>query len=156
MSGLYPSGGFPSDLSYVGRPNERFMWNRYLLEPVQPHSGEPLLGHEWVLPIVHGFVQQNNLSVFGRPVFVTLVARRSSAYAGPRFLKRGANEAGEVANEVETEQIVLDGRRATSFVQIRGSVPGLWGQEISNMMPKPQIFLKSKDLYCLVAGVKSS
>ena len=74
---------------------------------------------------------------------------------------------GDVANEVETEQIVLDSSasllraggcggqgRATSFVQMRGSVPGLWGQEMTNMMPKPQIFRKGKDAFCLIAGEK--
>ena len=54
---------------------------------------------------------------------------------------------GYVANEVETEQVVhdasvlsLDKARLTAFVQMRGSVPALWSQDISNkMMPKPMI-----------------
>ena len=53
-----------------------------------------------------------------------------------RFLKRGANFNGDVANEVETEQILadadvtnlLDLGRISSFVQVRGSVPGHWSQ----------------------------
>jgi len=32
------------------------------------------------------------LSVLGRVVFVTLIARRSRHYAGARYLKRGVNE----------------------------------------------------------------
>lgn len=39
-------------------------------------------------------------------VFITLIARRSRHYAGVRYLKRGVNIEGNVANEVETEQIV--------------------------------------------------
>lgn len=31
------------------------------------------------------------LLIYGRPVYVTLIARRSSKFAGTRFLKRGAN-----------------------------------------------------------------
>jgi hypothetical protein len=32
------------------------------------------------------------ISVLGRNVFVTLIARRSRYFAGARFLKRGAND----------------------------------------------------------------
>ena len=48
------------------------------------------------------------LTVLGRVVYVTLIARRSRYYAGARYLKRGVNEEGDVANEVETEQIVFE------------------------------------------------
>ena len=43
------------------------------------------------MPIIHGFVDQCNISIWGSPVLLTLIARRSSRYAGTRFLKRGAN-----------------------------------------------------------------
>lgn len=36
---------------------------------------------------------------------IVLIARRSALYAGTRFLKRGCNFEGAVANEVETEQV---------------------------------------------------
>lgn len=84
-------------------PEWRFVWNSHLLSPV--HSQ---LHPDWILYIVHGFIEQSNLNIFGRPVYVTLVARRSNRFAGTRFLKRGANMHGDVANEVETEQIVHD------------------------------------------------
>ncbi len=42
---------------------------------------------DWVLPIIHGFVDQANVSVFGASVLVTLIARRSNRFAGTRFLK---------------------------------------------------------------------
>ena len=32
-----------------------------------------------------------DISVYGKPVYLTLIARRSSYYAGARFLKRGAD-----------------------------------------------------------------
>lgn len=57
---------------------------------------------------------------------------------------------GDVANEVETEQIIHDASvmslTAGSFsscVQVRGSVPLHWSQDISTMMPKPPIRRKS-------------
>ena len=44
---------------------------------------------------------------------ITLIARRSRFYAGARLLKRGLCEGGDVANEVEVEQLVSDGKRGT-------------------------------------------
>jgi hypothetical protein len=64
---------------------------------------------QWVVPIIHGFLEQKVLSVFGVSVFVTLLARRSRFFAGTRYLKRGINSRGHVANDVETEQIVQTG-----------------------------------------------
>jgi hypothetical protein len=67
----------------------------------------------WLLPLVHGHVDQASrsysslltamadehsieLTVLGRVIFVTLIARRSRHYAGARYLKRGVND--EVRN----------------------------------------------------------
>ena len=48
------------------------------------------------------------LTVLGRVIFITLIARRSRHYAGARYLKSGVDDEGNVANEVETEQIVSE------------------------------------------------
>ncbi|CDU22957.1 related to FIG4-polyphosphoinositide phosphatase family member [Sporisorium scitamineum] len=92
--------------------NEKFIWNHHLLLPafaasehLRPHQ-DPR--NEWVLPLVYGFVDQAKLSVLNRTVYTTLIARRSRHFAGARFLKRGINERGHVANDVETEQIVSE------------------------------------------------
>lgn len=77
------------------KPHEKFIWNTHLLSNVIKD-----LHPDWLLYITHGFVGQSNMNVFGRSVYVTLIARRSSKYAGTRFLKRGANFQGDVANEV--------------------------------------------------------
>lgn len=75
-----------------------------------------------------------------------MISRRSKEFAGTRFLKRGANDEGHVANEVEIEQIVHDAVSSlhangcyTSFLQLRGSVPSFWSQDLTGMRPKPQI-----------------
>lgn len=67
---------------------------------------------QWLLPLVHGHVDQASkqrtnahpakpfslisqpleLTVLGRIIFVTLIARRSRHHAGARYLKRGVNE----------------------------------------------------------------
>lgn len=61
-----------------------------------------------------------------------------------RFLKRGVNEEGCVANDVETEQIVIsdvpDGStQISSVVQHRGSIPLFWSQQTSRFNVKPDI-----------------
>lgn len=48
--------------------------------------------------------------------------------AGTRYLSRGIDEQAEVANFVETEQVVLYENYAFSYVQVRGSVPLFWKQ----------------------------
>ncbi len=67
-----------------------------------------------------------------------------------RYLKRGVNEKGRVANDVETEQIVYGaGPRPTevsSVVQNRGSIPLFWSQETSKMNIKPDIICKLLNL----------
>lgn len=92
--------------------NDRFMWNHFLLRPAFFEKiREKKDASCWVLPLVHGFVDQASvlisfvvtlasaetglpaeLSVFGRTVYVTVIARRSRFFAGARFLKRGVND----------------------------------------------------------------
>ncbi|XP_044255636.1 polyphosphoinositide phosphatase isoform X2 [Tribolium madens] len=140
-----------SDYGIRSKPRLKFVWNTHLLTPE--------LHPDWLLYITHGFIGQSNINVFGRSVYVTLIARRSAKYAGTRFLKRGANFQGDVANEVETEQMVHDSgvssfsqSRFTSFVQMRGSIPGHWRQDMGKMVAKPAITMDLYDPYAETAG----
>ncbi|XP_077276266.1 polyphosphoinositide phosphatase FIG4 isoform X1 [Temnothorax americanus] len=142
------------DYGIRSNPQRRFVWNSHLLKPVEKD-----LHPEWILYVIHGFIGQSNVSIFGRSMYVTVIARRSNKYAGTRFLKRGANFDGDVANEVETEQIVHDSGvsssskgRFSSFVQMRGSVPAHWSQDVSKMVPKPTIICDLSDPYVETAG----
>ncbi|XP_018495844.1 polyphosphoinositide phosphatase [Galendromus occidentalis] len=137
------------------KPNEKFVWNSYLLEDLRESADS-----DWLLHITHGFVGQANISFYGRALYLTLIARRSRKYAGPRYQKRGANFEGYVANEVETEQILHDSSissfehgRFSSYVQMRGSVPAHWSQEVVKYVPKPQINIDIFDPYYAVAGM---
>uniref|UniRef100_A0A672H8R6 SAC domain-containing protein n=1 Tax=Salarias fasciatus TaxID=181472 RepID=A0A672H8R6_SALFA len=136
-------------------PYYKYVWNGKLLERVKD-----VVHHDWLMYIIHGFCGQSKLLIYGRPVHITLIARRSSRFAGTRFLKRGANCEGDVANEVETEQIVHDASvmsftagSYSSYVQVRGSVPLYWSQDISTMMPKPPIRLDQADPFAHVAAL---
>lgn len=67
---------------------------------------------------------------------------------------------GDVANEVETEQILCDASvmsftagSYSSYVQVRGSVPLYWSQDISTMMPKPPITCACKNMIFLMLAL---
>jgi len=137
--------------------HDMFVWNHHLLKPAAACLGNV---YEWCLPVVHGFINQSSIDVFGRLIYVTIIGRRSRFFAGARFLKRGANDLGYVANDVETEQIVSElqttsfhapGPRLfsnptyTSYVHHRGSIPLYWTQDNSGVTPKPDIDLNLTD-----------
>ncbi|KAL1339442.1 hypothetical protein HN51_027638 [Arachis hypogaea] len=124
-----------------------FVWNEFLTRGVRNN----LQNASWTVALVYGFFKQVKLSISGRDFHLTIIARRSRHYAGTRYLKRGVNEKGRVANDVETEQIVFadarDGSpmKISSVVQIRGSIPLFWSQEASPLNIKPDIILSKKD-----------
>jgi len=136
----------------------RFVWNSFLTRALRSRLADG--GGRWCLPLVHGFFEQRRLSVFGRPLTLTLLARRSRHYAGTRYRKRGLSEAGHVANEVEVETIVEGGRdwrsgaplRASS-VQHRGSIPLFWRQEFTSLSPKASVIVHQYDPVYDVTGV---
>lgn len=146
--------------------NEMFVWNHHLLEPATAALHNP---YDWCLSVVHGYVDQSALSVYwGRVVYVTIIARRSRYFAGARYLKRGANDLGYVANDVETEQIVSEmlttsfhapgptlfaNPNYTSHVQHRGSIPLYWTQDSTAVSPKPDIHLSVVDPFFSAAAL---
>jgi len=82
---------------------------------------------------------------------LTLISRRSTRRAGLRYLRRGVDEEGNVANSVETEQILSPvdwdnnpDSKIYSFVQYRGSIPLFFSQSPYSLKPAP-IFYGSED-----------
>lgn len=145
--------------------NDMFVWNHHLLDPALKYMKRP---HDWCMPIIHGFIDQASVDVFGRNIWITLIARRSRFFAGARFLKRGVNDLGYCANDVETEQIVAGMRTTsldapgqgvlknpsyTSFVQHRGSIPLYWTQDNTGVTPKPGIELNFIDPFYAAAAL---
>ena len=75
---------------------------------------------------------------------ITVISRRSTKRAGLRYLRRGIDEEGNVANAVETEQILSPAdatgdpsARVYSFVQTRGSFPLFFTQSPYSLKPAP-------------------
>ncbi|CAE6359255.1 unnamed protein product [Rhizoctonia solani] len=164
--------------------NDRYAWNHHLLLnafPLHEDNGGPgdwKAKSPWVIPMIYGHVDQAKLNVYGRIIYITLIARRSRHFAGVRYLKRGVDEEGNVANEVETEQIVSEASttgfyapperfreginktgwvrvpnpKYTSYVQHRGSIPIFWTQDTTNLNPKPPIEITVVDPFYAPAG----
>lgn len=147
-----------------GHREKMFIWNQHLLLPLLQRFNATM---EWCQALVHGFIDQARISVFGNSVYITLIARRSHRFAGARFFKRGTNNEGYVANEVESEQIVsnqlsssfhdhreglFNSPRYTSYVQHRGSICLSWSQVSTNISPKPPIRLDAVDPYYSAAA----
>lgn len=118
------------------RADLRFVWNGHLLREL---ANQPELSR-FCLPLVHGFISINQCSLNGKPFLWTIVSRRCCFRAGTRLFTRGIDVQGNVANFVETEQIVEYAGDKSSFVQTRGSIPLFWNQ-LPNLKykPKPRI-----------------
>nr|KYP57791.1 Polyphosphoinositide phosphatase [Cajanus cajan] len=124
-----------------------FVWNEFLTRGIRNHLQNTI----WTVALVYGFFKQETLMISGQELILTLIARRSRHYAGTRYLRRGVNEKGRVANDVETEQIVFEDVseglpiQISSIIQNRGSIPLFWSQETSKLNIKPDIILSKKD-----------
>lgn len=106
-------------------------------------------GSGWALRTVYGFVGTNVMR-FASSVMpggmgdflLTVVSRRSRRRAGTRYITRGVDGMGDVANFVETEQVVWNEQRPraySSFQIVRGSVPVFWRQNNGIARPVPEL-----------------
>lgn len=71
---------------------------------------------------------------------LTLISRRSTKRSGLRYLRRGIDDGGYVANFAETEQILSSADWSSqipirSFLQIRGSIPLYYSQSPYSFKP---------------------
>jgi hypothetical protein len=57
-----------------------FVWNAFLTGVIRNR----LKNTRWTVALVHGFFEQEKLSVFGRIFSITLIGRRSRHFAGTR------------------------------------------------------------------------
>jgi len=137
------------------RADERFFWNRAvatkLIEAAsKSENGSEL--HNYILPVMQGFVEILPAKINKKSFVFALITRRSRHRPGTRYFSRGIDAQGHVSNFVETEQIVLydgeqgaasgvvDGKHQLSYVQTRGSIPVFWAQ-IINSKYTPKLWL---------------
>ncbi|XP_070539882.1 phosphatidylinositide phosphatase SAC2-like isoform X2 [Ptychodera flava] len=137
------------------KTNERFFWNKYMIQDILDAKDRSQADH-WIVPIIQGYVQieqckldftedkttpEEELPFFKEPLdfTLTLISRRSRHRAGTRYKRRGVDETGACANYVETEQILSIPNHTVSFVLVRGSVPVYWSQPGYKYRPPPRL-----------------
>ncbi|KAM4703825.1 phosphatidylinositide phosphatase SAC2 [Rhinophrynus dorsalis] len=157
------------------RVDDRYFWNKHMIQDLIKLKDPQ--GSFWILPIIQGFVQIEELVVNYNessddeksspetppqeptcvddvhPRFVVaLISRRSRHRAGMRYKRRGVDKIGHVANYVETEQLIHVHNHTLSFVQCRGSVPVFWSQVGYRYNPRPRLDKGEKETsqyFCL-------
>lgn len=84
-------------------------------------------------------VEVRDLVVNQNKLTFALISRRKISRTGARYHCRGIDSSGNVANFVETEQIIFTPEgRCASFLQIRGSIPLFWRQNV-RIKYKPEL-----------------
>ncbi|RUS89988.1 hypothetical protein EGW08_002255, partial [Elysia chlorotica] len=128
----WKQGGTPWDLSLCAQrklqdhdTDNRFFWNRMLHVHFQRYGIDC---SKWLLKAMCGGVEMRTIYAGHRQAKACLISRLSCERAGTRFNVRGCNDDGNVANFVETEQVIFLEDQIASFVQTRGSVPLFWEQ----------------------------
>lgn len=110
------------------RCNYNYFWNTYLCEELME-----AFAHDWILPVINGYVQIEYVQMNSAAIEYALISRRDHRRVGTRFHTRGLDDKGHAVNLVETEQIVLYPQNnkwvISSYIQLRGSIPLLWEQK---------------------------
>lgn len=134
------------------KADERFFWNNYVAQDlISAASLQPLVG-EFIISFIYGYVNLQQTTIHGKPVTFGLITRRSRWRAGTRYLRRGIDDEGNVANYNETEQIVCIPLQNSvdvqvfSYIQTRGSVPVYWG-EVNNLRYRPRMKIGGNPLF---------
>ncbi|KAJ2308307.1 Inositol-1,4,5-trisphosphate 5-phosphatase 1 [Coemansia sp. RSA 2706] len=129
----------------VNEPDAKFQWNSKLLQVFADfrllmcgtRARQQFDAAGYVLSLIQGAVESLQLpqsigaASQGQQAGIAcyLISRTSSMRSGMRFLTRGVDDEGGVANEVETELVLTTPSLTLSHVQVRGSVPAFWTQE---------------------------
>ena len=102
----------------------KFFWNYSLYNKFNEGS----INKAFYVVMICGYVGIYKDNVFDNSIVLCLISRRSVFHAGTRYNTRGINDDGNVANYVETEQILKFSNHLLSLVQIRGSAPVFFQQ----------------------------
>ncbi|KAL6299034.1 SacI homology domain-containing protein [Sparassis latifolia] len=130
--------------------DDRFFWNKFLhsrfIDATEANADQNL--SPYILPVMYGTFDSRAERLYGQHFRICLISRRSRYRAGTRYFRRGIDHDGNVANFIETEQMLLVGTDDTSvqlsFVQLRGSVPLFWA-EVNTLRYKPDVQIMCLD-----------
>ncbi|KAL8865745.1 MAG: hypothetical protein Q9174_006721, partial [Haloplaca sp. 1 TL-2023] len=164
------------------RADDRFFWNKFIQSDLinfatgatsasglRQRGGHQTGADPFILPVMFGTMRITSTRIKATPLTFVLITRRSRHRAGTRYLTRGIDEQGHVANFNETEQIALlndtssplggmsgeagmqngkigggiEGQdtQIMSYVQTRGSVPVYWA-EVNTLRYVPDLQIR--------------
>ncbi|XP_062512889.1 synaptojanin-1-like isoform X2 [Corticium candelabrum] len=106
-------------------PDDKFLWNKGLFGHLERFGVDC---SSWTVNIICGSVDIKTVYAGEKTTKFVVLSRLSCERAGTRFNTRGVDDDGNVANFVESEQIILTDDGVTSFIQLRGTVPLFWEQ----------------------------
>ena len=159
------SSGLNSNILNFNYLKPEFCWNYHQINPaklninhIKNKTDEELLLNEnkenknsFITPIINGYVEIKKIEEYERDFIYILLARKDNRRTGMRFIYRGADEEGNCANFVETEQIMFIYNKnqynvedypkqyeIVSHLQVRGSIPMNWTQP-SNFKRIPRV-----------------
>ncbi|KAI9093135.1 SacI homology domain-containing protein [Phlyctochytrium arcticum] len=138
--------------------DDRYFFTKHLANPIlnAGTAAEP-----WVLNCICGFAGTIEMDVnlpppttngtdvvpgvHTHPYKLTLLSRLNRRRMGTRYVRRGLDFDGNTSNNVEMEQILYHEdytrhQHISAFVQIRGSVPSVWGQDL-NLQYRPELLI---------------
>lgn len=133
-----------------GSVDDRYFFNSDMAKPLMNISQDP-----WLVKVIVGFAGSVDVEYLkteiskdeksSRLFTVTLISRVNHRRIGTRYVRRGLDFEGNVANNVEMEQIVFHhdffkNKAISSFIQMRGSAPAIWGQEL-DLSYKPKLMI---------------
>ena len=128
------------DTNIFNLSNMKYCWNSNLAKDFIINSEDDL--DQFIFPIINGFFGICTGEEYSEDLSLALIARKDIRRSGMRFLIRGADKKGNVANCVEIEEILINKHSKhtiiNSYIQIRGSIPFIWTQE-PNMTRNPKI-----------------
>ncbi|KAG0711961.1 Phosphatidylinositide phosphatase SAC2 [Chionoecetes opilio] len=121
---------YDSKLPLWRRAEDVYFWNKHMLADLIAQEDPKF--DVWIVPVIQGFVQTESVPLDVAPTTpdapqdtqqqdkycLTLISRRSRHRAGTRYKRRGVDEEGQVANYVETEQIVSYSHHRVAFVLV--------------------------------------
>ncbi|KAI9149699.1 Inositol-1,4,5-trisphosphate 5-phosphatase 1 [Blastocladiella emersonii ATCC 22665] len=119
-------------LATTPEPNQtqdsQFVWNAFMMGPLvsvlEAAAALNESDQSFLINVIQGYVGKAHAGQRS----LTIISRMGSRRAGTRYNTRGIDDAGAVANYVETEMIYRTPEQLLSFVQVRGSVPVFWDQ----------------------------
>lgn len=130
--------------------DDRYFFNNHLQEALTQANQADNDTSPWITKIIAGFAGMVDMnykdpSVPNRTYQVVLISRINHRRLGTRYVRRGLDNDGNAANNVEMEQIVfnhdyLKNKAISSYCQIRGSAPSVWGQDL-DLSYRPRLVL---------------